>query len=159
MRANPGLHLLEQAISPERVLLSAASSKEELLNVLVDQVSTAKAVTDTDALRLAIHAREDLMSTGIGLGVGVPHARIDSVRDLVAAVAVNRTILPDYESIDGGPVRLVFLVAARPDQQQTYIRLLAGISHVVKDHERRERILAATSPEELLGHILGDGHA
>ena len=147
--------LLEESISPERVFLTHAKSKDELIHSLVDALFTSGEVLDPEALRDAVFAREALMSTGIGLGVGVPHARISTVRRLISAVAVNDQILPDYESIDGGPVRIVFLVAGRPDQQSNYVRLLAAISRIVKDPHRREVLLKARTPEEVYASLLG----
>ena len=98
------------------------------------------------------------MSTGIGLGIGVPHARLDAAKDLVMAMALNKTILPDYEAIDGGPVRIVFLVAARPDQQKLYIRVLAAISRLVKDDAQRDRICHAATAEDLYALITSNAH-
>lgn len=146
---DPGAKLMDEALSPERVFQTRARNKEELLHFLVDALGQSGEVQDVEALRAAVFMRESLMSTGIGLGVGVPHARISSVRRLVMAVAVNETILADYESIDGAPVRIVFLVAGRPDQQSNYVRLLSCLSRIVKDTDRRREILQAPTPEAL----------
>ncbi len=149
MMMDPGTHLLDEALSPDRVFLTRAANKEELLHFLVEAMARSGEVQDPEALRAAIFLREGLMSTGIGLGVGVPHARISSVRRMLLAVAVNHTPLPDYESIDGCPVRIVFLVAGRPDQQSNYVRLLAVLSRIVKDPARRDSLLAAKEPSDL----------
>jgi len=141
--------ILDSVLSPERIYQTSATSKEELLHSVLDRLTTCGDIDDLEGLRSAIFAREALMSTGIGLGVGVPHARISSVRNMTLAVAVNKTPLADYESIDGDPVRLVFLVAGRPDQQSQYVRLLAVLSHVVKHDEQRTALLSATSTEEI----------
>ena len=146
----PEASLLETVISPDRVFTTTATSKEALINDLIDRLNTCGDVSDLEGLRTAILARESLMSTGIGLGVGAPHARISSVRDMILAVAVNSIPLEDYESIDGQPVKIVFLVAGRPDQQSRYVRLLAALSHVVKDEEKRSALMAATRPDEIL---------
>ena len=148
-----GRQLLDESLSPERVFLTQAADKESLLNFLVDSLGSSGEVLNTEALREAVFMRENLMSTGIGLGVGVPHARISPVRRLITAVAVNDRILPDYESIDGGPVRIVFLVAGRPDQQSNYVRLLSAVSRIIKDPARREAILHAPSPETLFDSL------
>ncbi|MCC5848418.1 MAG: PTS sugar transporter subunit IIA [Verrucomicrobia bacterium] len=155
MSDHHGEVLLEESLSPERVFLTQAKNKDELIHALVDAIFTSGEVLDLEALRSAVFAREALMSTGIGLGVGVPHARISSVRRLITAVAINDQILPDYESIDGGPVRIVFLVAGRPDQQSNYVRLLAAISRIVKDHDRREFLLKAQTSDEVYASLLG----
>lgn len=151
--SDPGARLLDESLSPERVFLTRAANKEELLHFLVDALGGSGEVQDVEALRAAVFMRESLMSTGIGLGVGVPHARISSVRRLVTAVAVNETILPDYESIDGAPVRIVFLVAGRPDQQSNYVRLLSSLSRIIKSPEHRQALLDAELPPQLYDAI------
>ena len=90
--------------------------------------------------------REELMSTGIGRGIGVPHVRLRSVSTLVMAVAVNRRDLEDYTSLDERPVRVVCMVAARHDQHAQYLKTLAAISTVLKDDARRAALLSADSP-------------
>jgi len=151
----PGAHLLDEALSPSRIHLTEESRKDAVLDFLIQQLATSGEVGDFEALRSAIFMREGLMSTGIGLGVGVPHARISSVRRMVMSVAVNHHPLEDYESIDGQPVRIVFMVAGRPDQQSKYVRLLAVLSRIVKETENRERLLAAATPEDVYGIIHG----
>jgi len=152
--SGPGAHLVDETLSPDRVFLTRERRKEDLLHFLVDQMGRSGDVDDMEALRSAIFMRENLMSTGIGLGVGVPHARISSVRRMVMAVAVNDQPLDDYESIDNRPVQLVFLVAGRPDQQSNYVRLLAVLSHIVKDDARRNALLSAASPDALYESLL-----
>lgn len=151
--AETGAQLLDAALSPQRVFLTQARSKNDILSALVDGLGVSGEVNDRQALYTAIFTREELMSTGIGLGIGVPHARISSVRRMVMAVAVNDQPLNDYESIDNQPVQIVFMVAGRPDQQSNYVRLLAVLSHVVKQEAHRKSILAAKTTEEIYAYI------
>jgi mannitol/fructose-specific phosphotransferase system IIA component (Ntr-type) len=83
------------------------------------------------------------MSTGIGLGIGVPHVRLDSVRDLVMAAAVSEGPIADYVSLDDEAVRIVFMIAGASGQHARYIRLLSAISSRFKDEARREALLEA----------------
>jgi len=148
-----GTQLLDAALSPQRVFLTKESSKEDLLKFLITKMGHCGEVDDVKALNAAIFSRESLMSTGIGLGIGVPHARISSVRRMIMAVAVNDHPLEDYESIDNQPVQIVFMVAGRPDQQSNYVRLLAVLSHVVKQESNRKDLLSATTSEEIYERI------
>ena len=147
--SDPGAKLFDDALSPERVFVTRLNGKEAVLNSLIDALWQSGEVQDLEAFRSAVFMRESLMSTGIGLGVGVPHARLSSVRRMVMAVAVNETPLDDYESIDGYPVRFVALVAGRTDQQSNYVRLLATLSRLVKDETRRQSLLDAGNPESV----------
>lgn len=146
--SDPGTRLLDEALSPDRVFLTRAVNKADLIHFLVDALAASGEVQDVEMLRSAIFTRENLMSTGIGLGIGVPHARISSVRRMVMAAAINAPPLRDYESIDGQPVEIVFLVAGRPDQQSNYVRLLASLSKLMKDPARRKAVLQSQTPAD-----------
>lgn len=150
---DPGARLFDEALSPERVFVTSFRHKDEVLHFLVDALWQSGEVQDQEGLRSAVFMRESLMSTGIGLGVGVPHARLSSVRRLVMAIAINETPLDDYESIDGTPVRMVTLVAGRTDQQSNYVRLLGTLSRVIKDESRREALLQSAEPSEIFQHL------
>ncbi|MEA2069619.1 MAG: PTS sugar transporter subunit IIA, partial [Verrucomicrobiota bacterium] len=90
--------------------------------------------------------REELMSTGIGFGVGVPHVRIDSVSDLVMAVAVCKRPISGYSSLDNEPVQIVCMLAARSDQHAKYIRTLSAVSGRLKDPAVRKGIIESDDP-------------
>jgi PTS system nitrogen regulatory IIA component len=135
--------VLRDVLTPDRVLRLSCGQKEEALNALVDRLGTAPEVTDVAALRREVFAREALMSTGIGFGIGVPHVRIASVSDLVLAVGVNDRVIEDYASLDERPVQIICMVAARDDQHTQYLKTLAAISTLMKDGAMRDALLAA----------------
>ena len=89
------------------------------------------------------------MSTGIGLGIAVPHARIKGIKDLVMAVGVCREGITDYETIDNVPVKIVVLIIAGEGQHKAYIRVLSLIVTKLKKVETREKILEAKDEEEI----------
>ena len=99
-----------------------------MIGVLADSPE----IRDKDELARAVFRREELMSTGIGLGLAVPHVRLASVRSMVMAVGVVPGGLADYPSLDDKPVRLVFLIAAPEGRHADYLRLLAAISSRAK---------------------------
>jgi PTS system nitrogen regulatory IIA component len=133
-------------LTPERVVLMEHATKGEVLTRLVDLLAETPFVRNRDALLKGIFERETLMSTGIGFGIGVPHVRIDSVTDLVMSVAVCKQPIEDYASLDGEPVQIVCMLAARSDQHTKYIRALSAISSRLKDRLTREMIIASTDP-------------
>jgi len=139
---------------PEHVLLLDVHSKKEALDALIDRMAEADGMPSRDEIASGIYHREDLMSTGIGLGVGVPHIRLSSVRRLAMVVGVCKQPLSDYESIDGEPVWLLFMIVAGLDQQADHLKLVARLSSLVKDESLRSRLRAATSPEDVC-HIFG----
>lgn len=128
-------------------------AKEDLLIELVNKISESKNVLDKKALLEGIFQREELMSTGIGFGIAVPHVRIESVKDVVMAVGIVHGKVTGYDSIDNEPVQIVFMIAAGSDQHAKHLKLLSQIAGKFKDKELRKRLVAAQIPQEV-AHIL-----
>jgi len=142
-------------LAPERVALLDHPTKKEVLTQLVDLLADTPFVKNRDKLLTGILEREKLMSTGIGFGIGVPHVRIDSVTDLIMAVAVCKQPVGDYDSLDEAPVQIVCMLAARTDQHTKYIRALAAISSRLKDAPCREQIIASDDQAEICNLLIG----
>ena len=138
---------LQDVLSPDRVLLLDTQSKSEVLNALIDCLSGTSDIKDAKRLREEIFHREELMSTGIGFNVAVPHVRMDSVTNLVVAVAIGKHGITDYESLDEKPVRIICMVAARADQHAQYLKTLALVSSTLKAESVREALLEAPDPQ------------
>ena len=139
---------LDKLLPAERVSILKGTSKDEVIREMVDLLATSPLIEDPEALHRAVLEREEILSTGIGLGIAVPHAKVPSVDDIVAGIA--KTEVPiDYGSIDDERVRIVVMIAAAPDQQDDYIRALAAVTLFLKNNEVRAAILAAQTPEEI----------
>ena len=136
-------------LEPKRVMILDQELKEDALNALIDLLSTASEVHNRDELATEIFRREELMSTGIGFGVGVPHVRLDSMDNLVMAMGVARNPIRDYETLDDEPVRIICMIAARSDQHAKHIKALSAISRRLRDDDFRNRILLAADPAEV----------
>lgn len=148
--------LPEAALAPDRILIFEEEiSKEEALNKLVDTFVMTSQVSKMVDMRNGIFAREELMSTGIGVGIAVPHVRLDSVRDIVMALGICRVPINDYESIDNVPVRLIFMIAAATNQHAKHLRLLSQISTRLKDEMLREQLAAASEPTDICALLAG----
>ena len=147
---------LDKVLTIERVRMIDAVTKAKALGELIECLGQAPQVKDRDELDHAVFQREGLMSTGIGLGVAVPHVRLASVTDLVMAAGLSKPGIADYESLDGRPVHIIFMIAARYDQHATYIRLLSNISRRVKDDALRERLLSAKDAQDFYNALVGE---
>lgn len=146
---------LARIISMERILFPPAGGKEQILEVLIDSLS-GFSNGSREELAEAIFEREKLMSTGIGIGLAIPHCRLEGVKDVTAAVAVCPTEIDDYVSLDDKPVRLVVMILAGTHQQSEYIRILSQLSAQLKDEEVREKIIASRDPEEVYALLTGE---
>jgi len=138
---------LSGVLVAERVLIVKNACKADALRALSKCLSTAPEVGSEDALCEAIFRREELMSTGIGMGIGVPHVRLDSVKSPVMSAAICRTPVMDYESLDDKPVQLIFMIAAGKYQHTEYIRLLARLSAKLKNEELRNSLINAPNAD------------
>ncbi len=143
---------LEAIIPPERVILLDATTKEEALRRLAAVVATSPEVTDGTRLLSALHEREKVMSTGIGLGIAIPHAKIPSVKDFVVGFAkVDHGI--DFNSLDGKPVHFIVMIAGPDNQQERYLQLLARITLKLKDAGVRRRLAEARTVDDILAAL------
>ena len=140
---------LSRVLSVQRCIILKSDGKFDALNEMIDVLATAPQISNKDELVEAIFNREQLMSTGIGLGIGLPHVRLASISDIVMALGVSRKPLADYESLDSDPVQIIVMIAAGENQHAEHIRLLSHISNRLKHPETREALVEARNGEEM----------
>lgn len=140
---------IERILSVKRVLFVKSREKRCALSKLVDCLARAPQVKDAEELRREIFNREELMSTGIGHGIAIPHVRIPSVTDLVGAVGISREGIPDYPSLDDEPVRILIMLAAAYDQHAKYLKALSYISVKLKTEEIRRILIRSENAQEV----------
>ena len=150
-----GINELKHLLAPERIILTEFSTKRDILAALINNISEAPQIKDRKKLEEAIMEREKLMSTGIGLGIGIPHVRIYTVSDITVSVAVNKIDIIDYQTLDDIPVRIVFMVAAAYNQHADYLKLLASISKLLKDESFKNKLLKAADPKQIFTLLTG----
>lgn len=143
-------------LTSERVMIVDTADKDTILRDLVNLLAESPFVHNREELEKGIFAREELMSTGIGFGVGVPHVRIDSVSDLVMAVAICKHPIQGYSSLDNKPVQIVCMLAARSDQHAKYIRTLSAVSNRLKDAAVRQAIIESDDPIFIHTQLIGE---
>ncbi len=134
---------------PERVVFLTDDVREEALKKLIALLAGMPGMPDQNALQKAFFEREEMMSTGIGLGLGVPHVRLPGVRNLAMAVGIHKKGLADYTAIDHRPVQIIAMIVAGEGQHAEYIRMLAKIVAVPKREPARNALLAAGSAREV----------
>lgn len=125
------------------------STKEEILNAVIDLAAASEKVLDKDKVRTAIFEREKIMSTGVGSGFAIPHGKTEAVADIVGAFAVTAKPI-DYQSLDEQPVRIVFLLVGRDNMVGPHIKLLSRISRLMNKEEFRNKLLEAPSPAAVM---------
>ena len=125
------------------------SDKKAALDTLIDLMDTSPNILDKDVFREAIFERESIVSTGIGLGIAIPHVKIKEVRDLTLCVGISKDGI-DWNAIDNQLVHVVFLIAGSDEQHEAYLRILAKIVLLLKNRKRREKLIQARTIEEVV---------
>jgi len=122
-------------LKPEHILFTdTADSKSAVLRQLAQVLAETGAVGEIEACHLALLERENLMTTGVGKGVALPHAFHPSVQDsIIAYVHLRRGI--DYDAVDNQPVRHVFCILGPPSAQGRHLKILARLARLLNHDE------------------------
>ena len=129
-----------------------SSEKEECFEEMVDLLVRAGQVQDRAGALQAIRNREAQGSTGIGHGIGVPHAKHASMQKLTIALGVSPDGI-EFEAIDDKPVHVVFLLLARVSEPGAHVQALAQIVRLVQTPGFCRALIAATTPAQVLALI------
>lgn len=133
-------------------LNSLASSKEEVLNQMINLISQTGNIVNKQEFRETVFRREKEGTTGIGEGIAIPHGKSRAVKKACLAAAV----LPKgvkFEALDGKKVNLIFLIAAPENQENTHLEVLSRLSALLMDEKFRENLKRAKTPEEFINVI------
>ena len=130
------------------IVFNQAATKAEALEQLIATAIKHPSVSNPKALAEGIHSRERIISTGIGLGVAIPHAKIGGISQFFICISILDQGV-DWEAIDNEPVRIIFMIAGPESQQNLYLQLLARLSLTIKNQAKRDAILAARSPDKI----------
>ena len=139
---------LAEHVDASRVLDLRSRTRDAALLVLVESLGSAPEVGDKERLLAALIERERIVSTGIGLGVAVPHAKISEVSDFVVAYGRSKDGI-EWGAIDSRPVHHVVLIAGPPQRQHRYLQFLASVTLEMKRPELRLALEMADGPAAL----------
>lgn len=140
---------LRELLDPSRVLFLDESDRGSVLRSMAARAALLNLTSDGEQFTSAILEREKTVSTGIGLGVAVPHAKLPSIGDFFIVLAVLGKAV-EWDAIDQQPVRLVFMIGGPAEQQSTYLQILAKVVLVTKNGKLRTALEEADSPEKVL---------
>lgn len=146
--------LLSAYLNPKTMFVGPAKSRDEAIRTLSELLKSAGKISDADDLFHAVIEREKIVTTGIGMGVAIPHAKIRGYEQFYIAVALATDGI-DWNALDGGKVRLIFLIAGPDDKQTEYLKILSLLTHSLKNEELRKQLLSAKSSEELYKLLKG----
>jgi len=126
----------------------SSNNKDGALRELVRVLAQVERQVDEDRMMEILLERESLGSTGIGEGVAIPHGKSKDVKKLLASFGRSLPGL-DFQSMDGKPAHLFFLLVAPENSAGIHLRALARISRLMKDQVFRKRLMEVSSAEEI----------
>lgn len=129
-----------------------SSDKTSVINELVDLVDASGNLNDKNEYKQEILAREAKSTTGIGEGIAIPHAKTKAVKKACLASGVSKTGI-DYDSLDGAPSNLFFMIAAPDGANDTHLEVLSRLSTILMDENFRSSLINASSADEFLSLI------
>jgi fructose-specific phosphotransferase system IIA component len=145
---------LTEILKPANIKIPLESkSKAEAIAELVNVLAAAGDVTDPKKVLDAVLEREQTRTTGIGNGLAIPHGKCSGTKDLVMAIGRAGTPI-DFQSIDGRPVSIIWMLASPPDKTGPHIHALARISRLMTLDKFRAQLLAAKTPQEAFDIIV-----
>ena len=139
--------LSEEAITTDLKSVNKTEAIKELVELLIISGDVDK--KDKNKVVQLLLAREALGSTAIGHNVGIPHAKADCVKSLVGAFGLSRKGV-DFDSLDGEPVYIFFLLLAPQDSAGPHLKALARISRLIKDKYFRDTLKAAKDKKDVI---------
>ena len=133
-------------------LNAAPTDKSQTLDAAVSLMTRSGKINDEEAYRKQVYAREEESTTGIGEGIAIPHGKCDAVeKPGLAAMVIPGGV--DFDSLDGEPVTLLFLIAAPNTEDNVHLDVLSKLSMMLMDEDFTKSLRAAKTPEEFLAII------
>lgn len=125
-----------------------AEDKSELIDKLVDLLEPKVSSNQLEEIRRAVFEREEIMSTGVGKQLAIPHGKTSSIEENLASFAILEESI-DYDSIDNENVKMAFLLVGPADESSNHIKLLSRISRLMNSTAFREKLLRCNNPDEI----------
>ena len=145
-----------ELLQPEAVILDLVKgSKKDIIRRLVKALPLVTKRSVRDEILKAVMEREEVMSTGIGRGVAIPHAKTDRVDGLMVAVGIAKEPIP-FDAIDDKPCRIFFLVVSDPGATSPHVRVLSHISRILNDPAHKEALEQAATAEEVIAALTAE---
>jgi PTS system nitrogen regulatory IIA component len=136
-------------LDPGSICLELKSqSKPDVILELCELLKANGKIKDLPTVSAALMEREKLGSTGIGQGVAIPHGKSDSATSLIGALGISRKGV-QFDSLDGEPVHVIFLLVAPNDSSGQHLKALARVSRLLKDKFFRQALKEAKLPSDI----------
>jgi PTS system nitrogen regulatory IIA component len=140
---------ITEILSPDLIVPElVGNTKSEVLRELAQPLATKYHEFDVAALTAVLAERERLGSTAIGDGIAIPHGKVRGVKQILGTFGRHRRGV-DFESLDGRPTHLFFVLVAPEDSTSLHLKALARVSRLFKDNSFREHLMEANEANEI----------
>jgi nitrogen PTS system EIIA component len=129
--------------------------RDDVIDKLIKMLDSQGKLPNVQEFHQAILQREKIVSTGIGIGVAIPHARIPGSSDFFIAIGIQKQEGIDWNALDGSRVRFVFMIGGPDNKQTEYLKILSCLTQSMKDEQRRKDLLRCERAEEVLDLFKG----
>ena len=144
---------ITELLKSDTIILNLTSkTKSEVIDELVNKLDSAGRLNDKSKYKKEILAREEQFSTGIGDGIAIPHAKTAAVKTPALAFGVSREGI-DYDSLDGNPAHIFFMIAASEGADSDHIETLSRLSTLLMNEDFKKKLLEAKSAKEVLALV------
>jgi PTS system nitrogen regulatory IIA component len=126
-----------------------ATSKDGVLRELAGVAHAQHPLIGQDSLHEILAEREQLGSTGVGSGVAIPHGKVPGIEKLLLYFGRSSAGI-SYDAVDNRPVHLIVMILAPPDMAEKYLNTLARVSRLLKDPDRKNKLLQATEADTIV---------
>ncbi|WP_242678197.1 PTS sugar transporter subunit IIA [Neochlamydia sp. AcF84] len=140
---------ISKYLDSRNILFMSAEDRDEALHTIVENLHQNRFLHDKEAFYQAILEREKVVSTGIGMGVAIPHAKLKGYESFFIAIGILQKGV-DWNSLDGSPVRIIIMIGGPDDKQTEYLQILSALTTAVKDENRRKKMLTLNSAEAIM---------
>jgi|APTNR8051073442_1049403.scaffolds.fasta_scaffold03275_5 fructose-specific phosphotransferase system IIA component len=131
------------------ILNSELNDKDEIIETLVELAAKSGNITNTSKVLEEVFARENLMSTGIGNNIAIPHTKSEDIKELTAAlITLNKPV--NFDSLDGKKVSIVFLILSNNEELGLHIKALSKISKILNNRSFFEDVLKVSKNAEVI---------
>ena len=127
----------------------AEDTRDGAIDALIALLDEEGRLVDRKAFRDAIFHREGLVSTGIGMGIAIPHAKMKNIHQFFIAVGLQQNKGIEWNALDKAPVRIIFMIGGPDDKQTEYLQILSMLTSAIRDVELRKKLLKATFTQEV----------
>ncbi|PIS01464.1 MAG: PTS sugar transporter subunit IIA [Chlamydiae bacterium CG10_big_fil_rev_8_21_14_0_10_35_9] len=137
-------------IDLENILFLSEEKRDDALQTLVESLSASGKLKNKSDFFNAILEREKIVSTGIGMGVAIPHAKMEDYQDFFIAIGIQQQKGLEWNSLDHLPVKLIFMIGGPEDKQTQYLQILSKLTLVIRNEKLRKQIIYTNSSQEII---------